>query len=193
MGIFYQPPPPIVAANTAQPYAHGNLNPSIEAVEVDNPPPLVAGTSVFTISLLAQLAQPDPFQWAGMGGLQPYARRLVDANDLAVAVNNPIPISGGPTNAAQLAANQAQPDPWIRVELGAGGGLQPYAGRQINPSVINVPTNPPPPDRRSVQSMATVNASWIIDLPPVVKTNNWQITINPVVVTGKRNRAIIIG
>lgn len=85
MGI-YQPPPPVFSGG-AQPYQGRKLNPSIEAVAVNNPPFLYPGRTAqyAALVLLSQPPAPNAFE----GGWQPLAPRQLNASLTAVAVNNP--------------------------------------------------------------------------------------------------------
>ncbi len=169
MGHFYFPPPPVISATGAQPYAPNKLPPSIIAVPVNNPPFKQQGRSQAVVSETATIAQPDPWQYnnllGGLQGLQPYGARQLPPSVMAVPVNNP-PFENPSRTAALLATTVAawQPayDPWQYNYLGGRQGEQPYGNRQLTPSTQAVVVNTPPfvtVSRQVAQQAITAAAS----------------------------------
>jgi hypothetical protein len=126
-----------------QPYAPRTLNPSITAVEVDNPPFTDGGPAAIP-SELAGLAQPNPWVYVfhahGNVNAQPYDfRRLSAGNGLSV---DPPPTThrARTVQAAEIVAIW-QPDPWT---YNFAGGREPFLQRQIAPGVPGVSNDNPP-------------------------------------------------
>lgn len=157
MGHFYNPPPPFVGG--AQPHAPHALNPSAEAVAVNNPPPTHPGRIPVMAETIALWQPPDPNPM--LGGRQPLEPRKLSPQLTAVVVNDPpythpgrIPVT------AEIVALSQPPDPNPMI-----GGRQPLEPRKLNPQLIAVRVDQPPiPIPESV--LLAVDAAWRSDPVP---------------------------
>lgn len=160
MGHFYSPPPPIISANGAQPYAPNKLPPAITAVRVDNPP-----------SSWQQIPT-----WEARRVLPQTTRFLIPVT--AAVVNNPpfsYPGRGVPQQA--IAATISQPDPWQYTFVGLGfTGLQPYGRGLLPPSILNAPSDQPPfvNEGRNAWVVNVIQAWQPPDPQPFVSYTGWQ-------------------
>lgn len=137
----WQPDPWIYAPiGGRQPYESRKVTPTLEAVEVDNPP--FRMPELWPVNLSIKYAwQPDPWIYAPIGGRQPYEPRKLPPQSTAILVSNP-PFDR--RRAENLIANityQWQPDPWPPVFM---GGRQAYEPRVLPADLTAHPANFPP-------------------------------------------------
>lgn len=130
---------PYVFMGGRQPYEPRKLNPSITAVQVDNPPTTLYGP----ISLKMEVAEtayimPSLWPYAFIGGAQPYSPKRV----YPLHVDAPPFIYGGPTSEQIIAVaiNYTMRDPWVYAYQGRG---QPYDGPRKFTVGVAAPDNPP--------------------------------------------------
>jgi len=136
---FVPEPAPYLFMGGRQPFAPSALAPSILNVPADNPPFRHPGETPQAIFQAVQAAQPDPYQWGGMGGRQPYSPSKLTPSILYIIVDNP-PF-GIPPKWLSPIVQQWQPDPFIAAPM---GGMQPYASRRLPIDVTNyIPSDPP--------------------------------------------------
>jgi hypothetical protein len=155
-------------AHGRQPYGQNQLNPSITAVAVNNPP-FTYGGPVLTLQETAYLSQPDPWVYILLGnvfGGQPYGPRRLAADQIGNPVNNPPFTYGGPNLSKQEIAYLAQPDPWTYTFMGA---WQPFDPRNLAPALSAVAANNPPfAQRRAINDMSAILTGWALAPPPDV-------------------------
>lgn len=156
------------------PYMPSRLAGPVKGVQLDNPP--FSQRNLDRGSIVVQAWQPDPwvYNYAGpVGGTQPYAPRKLPPQIILIPADPPpIQHPGRTVQQTAIAVQAAQPDPWVFTYAGPAGGTQPYAPKQLNPSISAVPEDNPP-FRHSART-PQVNV-------PVAQ---WQPEIWPYVFTG---------
>jgi hypothetical protein len=161
IALAAQPDPwqPADLMGDAGPYVPRKLNAGIPGGSIGPTP--FDRRNAQTIQEAAALAQPDPFQYAAIGGLGPYLPPRIDAPDKAVPVNQPQPNADALANFFTELASQ--PDPWSFLFLGNQG---PYIPAKINAGTNNFQANTPPFDRRNLQTL--------LELPAISQPDAWS-------------------
>jgi len=153
-----------------QPYGPRQLNPSITAVPVNNPP-FTYGGPIALLAEEAAIAQPDPWTYNFAGATQPFTPKKNSPGIPGQSADPPPFTHRGlvPATAEEIALTQ--PDPWT---YNFAGGWQPFQPRRLPASITAVPVNDPPFGSRGSAQLASIIAQAQPDPWVYAFMGGWQ-------------------